>query len=317
MAILVTGGAGLLGAAVVHLLLEKGEECPVVLDPAQIPDRLADVGDQIEYIRGDLANFNMLLDVVKKVKPRTIYHLGAMLGGSCEQDPAGAMRVNAMGTFYVLEAARLFDVSQVIFASSGATFGLELQEDILRDASLQRPVTFYGVTKLLGEGMGLFFKRKYGLDFRSIRYPSIVGPGVRAGGVVSYTSAMIEECAKGNPYTANVDPETRVSVVYTADAARATVNLAVAPRENIKTTNYLIDGSRPVLSAGELAGMVRAKIPGAQIDFKPIKEFQRLLDLIAIPIDDSCARTEWGWRPEYDYEKIIDDFLQIYGHSNK
>ena len=235
MPILITGGAGLLGAAVVRLLLDIGEIRPVVMDISKAPDRLTDVLDQTEYITADLGNFNKMLSVIQKAKPNVIYHIGAILGQACEEDPAEAIRINALGTFNILEAARLFQIPKVLFASSAATFGLDMQDSTLTDNSLQRPATFYGVTKLFSEGTGLFFKRKYGIDFRSVRYPSIVGPGAREGGVVNYTSAMIEESARGNPYTVNVAPETKVSIVYTHDAARAMVELAEAPAENIKS----------------------------------------------------------------------------------
>ena len=79
---------------------------------------------------------------------------------------------------------------------------------MIRDTTIQRPQLFYGATKVFGEHMGLFYRRKYQLDFRGLRYPSIIGPGVRTPGVAQYTSWVIEECAKGNPFTIWVKPET-------------------------------------------------------------------------------------------------------------
>ncbi len=315
MTTLITGGAGLLGAEIVHLLLERQEKDIIVVDLVSIPERLSNVTDRIEYLRIDLGNTDAVLKVVHKVRPRTIYHLGAMLGGACDEAYSQALRVNALGTFYILEAARRFGVSQVLFASSVATYGMDLQEKILTDISLQRPVSFYGVTKLFGEGVGLFFKRRFGIDFRGIRYPSIVGPGVnlRVGGVVSYTSAIIEESAKGAPYTVMVDPDTRIPIVYVRDAARAIVELAKAPAEKIKTVNYLIDGIKPTPTASELAGMVKRKIPEARIDFQPDQKWAPILKMLSLPIDDSRAREEWGWLPEYDYDRMIQDMLRFCG----
>jgi len=312
MTVLVTGGAGLLGSALVHLLLEKGERRPIVLDLAESPCRLKDVGDEIEYVCADLSDTALIPDVIKKTRPQCIYHLGAMLGAACEEKPEKAIQVNALATFYILEAARQFGVRQVLFASSVTTFGLDLRERILRDNSLQRPMSMYGVAKLFSEGVGLFFRRKHGIDFRSLRYPSIVGTGVdlRVGGAVTYTSAMIEASIRGKPYTVNVSPETRIPVLYVADAARAMFELAMTPQERIKTVNYLVDGVKPTPSAEELAQMVRSKIPTAKIDFQPDEKWIPILEMIALPIDDSRAREEWGWKPEYDYLKIIDRFLQ-------
>jgi threonine 3-dehydrogenase len=158
--------------------------------------------------------------------------------------------------------------------------------------------------------MGLFYRRKYGLDFRGVRYLSVVGPGVRTHGVDHYTSWCIEACARGNPFTIWVEPRTRMPVIYIKDAARAMLQLGQAPRERIKTVNYLLAGVKPVATAGELADIVRSRIPGAQIDFEPDGELQRILDNMLRPIDDGNARAEWGWRIAYDQERIVDDFIQ-------
>ncbi len=310
MAALITGGAGFIGIEVVRKLLEKGEKRPVVFSRSPSLKRLDDVADQVEVMQGDLGNFSHVLDAVKKAQPSVIYHLGAMLSVPSDADPTTALRTNAMGTFHVLEAARLFDVPKVLFSSSIGTYGLAIKDEMINDATTQRPLLFYGVTKVFGEHMGLFFKRKYGLDFRGVRYPSIIGAGVRTPGAVQYTSWVIEECAKGNPYTIWVKPEFGVPVLYIKEAADAIVQLAEAPLENIKTVMYLLDGVKPTPSAGELADVVRAKVPGAQIDFKPDEELQRMLDESFRPLDDSNARQEWGWNPTYDLERIVDDFLQ-------
>jgi threonine 3-dehydrogenase len=158
--------------------------------------------------------------------------------------------------------------------------------------------------------MGLFYRRKFGLDFRGVRYPSIVGPGVKTPGIVQYTSWVIEECAKGNPFTVWVKPESKLAVMYFKDAARAIVMLGEAPLKNIKMVNYVIAGATPIASAQELANMVKARIPAAKIDFKPDPELQKIVEKLSLSIDDSIARKEWNWKSEYDQERIVDDFLQ-------
>ena len=168
---------------------------------------------------------------------------------------------------------------------------------------------FYGATKVFGEHMGLFYKRKYGLDFRGIRYPSIVGPGVRTPGVVQYTSWVIEESIKGNPFAIWVEPETKCPLIYFKDAALAIIRLAEAPMANIKMVNYVIAGVTPVLSAQELADIVKARVPAAQIEFKPNPETQKIVGNLMWPIDDGIAREEWGWEFEYDQKRMVDDFI--------
>jgi threonine 3-dehydrogenase len=308
MATLITGGAGFIGLEVVRLLVENGESRPVIFSRNPVREHLGDLADRVDIIRGDLGNFSHVLHAVKQARPQEIYHLGAMLSVPSEADPAAAFQTNAAGTFYVLEAARLFEVPRVIFASTGATYGLDIADDMIRDTTIQRPQLFYGATKVFGEHMGLFYRRKYQLDFRGLRYPSIIGPGVRTPGVAQYTSWVIEECAKGKPFTIWVTPETRVPVMYIKDAARATVQLAAAPWEQIKTVTYLIDGQKPTPSAQDLADAVRAKLPEAQITFRPDLEIQRVLDRV-LPLDDRNARQEWGWEPTYTLERMVEDFL--------
>lgn len=310
MSVLVTGGAGFIGAEVVRLLVEKGEERPVIFSRNPSLKSLDDVAGDVEMMRGDVGNFSHVLDAIKQVRPDTIYHLGAMLSTPSDNDPASSLQTNAMGTFHVLEAARLFDVRQVIFASSIGVYGYDIEEDVISDTTTQRPVIFYGITKVFGEHLGLFYKRKYGTDFRGIRYPSIIGPGVRSPGIVQFTSWVIEESFKGNPFTINVRPETHIPIMYIKDAGKATVDLAEAPIENIKMVNYNIDGIKPSPSIGELVEVVRAKIPGAEIDFKPDMALQNALDQAIKPLDDTRARNEWGWQPGYDLERSVEDFLQ-------
>ena len=310
MATLVTGGAGFVGAKVVRALLERGDETLVVFDLDPRPRRLDDVADRLELVRGDLGNFSHVLNAVKAAGPDVIYHLGGMLSVPSDADPAAALRANALGTFHVLEAARLFDVPRVLFSSTIATYGLDIAEDVITDTTLQRPRLFYGATKVFCEHMGLFYRRKYGLDFRSVRYPSVVGPGVRTPGVAQFTSWVIEESARGNPFTITVDPEARYPVMYFKDAARAIIELGDAPRDRIRTVNYLIAGATPIASARELADLVRSKVSEARIDFKPEPGLQAMFTRYHLPLDDRKARSEWGWKPEYDQERIVDDFLQ-------
>ena len=185
-----------------------------------------------------------------------------------------------MGTFHVLEAARLFAAPQVLFASSIGTYRDDLGDGPLDDTTLQRPTLLYGAIKLFGELLGRFYRRKYGLDFRGLRYPVIVAPGVTTPGVLQYPSWAIEAAAQGTPFTITVEPRTCPPVLYIKDAARAMVELAAAPREQIRTINYLVTGLEPVPTAKELAELVRDRVPGAQIDFAP---------------DPSCRRCSTRW----------------------
>jgi threonine 3-dehydrogenase len=308
MTVLVTGGTGFIGAEVVRMLVEAGEPKPAILDVNPSLQRLDDLKGQIDFERGDVGNFSHVLNVVKRTKPQTIYHLGGMLSVPSDADPWAALSANAIGTFHVLEAARLFEVPQVIFASSVGTYGLDMAQDTIDDYTLQRPQYFYGVTKLFGELTGRFFQRKYGLDFRGVRYPAVVGPGIKTPGAVQYAGWVIDESAKGKPFTVWVRPDTRTPVMYFKDAASAVVRLAAAPLAGIQMGVYVVAGSTP--TAQEIVDAVKRRLPTAQITFRPDPELQPILDKALLPFDDRVARQEWGWQPTYGLEEMLDDFLR-------
>ncbi|MFN8514423.1 MAG: NAD-dependent epimerase/dehydratase family protein [Chloroflexia bacterium] len=307
MTVLITGGTGFIGANVARLLLARGEGR--WWSSTTTPQRLDEIAEKVELSRG-IWEFRPYCCTRWSGPLEVIFHLGGMLSFPSEADPAAALQANAMGTYHVLEAARLFKVPKVIFSSTIATFGMDITEPVLTDDTIQRPELFYGITKVFGEQLGFYYRRKYDLDFRGVRFPSIVGPGVRTPAIVQYNSWVIEECAKGNPYEIYVDPETRCPVMYFKDAARSLVRLADAPREAIKRGVYVIAGVTPIVTAGELADLVRAQIPGAQITFNPDRELQPILDRLLLPPDDRNAQQEWGWEAAYSQADVIDDFLR-------
>jgi threonine 3-dehydrogenase len=308
-AILVTGGTGFIGAEIVRELLARGQQGIHVLHRSGNFQRLQDLLDRVHPIRAELADGARLEEIVAEVQPQVIYHLGAILTGPGEADPQAATMANAFGTYALLEAARRHRVRQFLFASSIGVYGADMVGDRITDFTLQRPYTIYGITKVFGEQIGAYYRRKYGLDFRGLRYPSIVGPGVRTPSVVQFTSWVIEECAKGNPFTMSVTPGTAVPVMYYKDAARAMIQLGEAPLEKIRTVNYLVDGAKPTPTAGRLAEIVKSRIPGARIGFEPNPILQPAIDQAMRPVDDGRARAEWGWEPAYGDEAMVDDFL--------
>ncbi len=311
MSILITGGTGFIGAEVARLLVHGDAETVALFDLRAATRRLDNIIEKVEIIQGDLGNFSHVLEAVRQTKPKTIYHFGGMLTLPSDANPQAAFNANALGTFHVLEAARLFDVKQVIFSSSRQTYGLGIENETqITDLTLQRPQMFYGICKLFGENMGYFYRRKYGLDFRGIRYPAIVGPGVKTPGAVQFISWMIEAAILGEPFSVWVKPETRTPFLYFKDAARAAVQLATEPIESIQMVNYVLGGVQPTPSVAELVGVILDKIPKAQISFEPDEELQAILDKALLPIDDTCASKEWGWKISYGMEDMVADFIQ-------
>ena len=239
MASLITGGSGLVGAELARILVRR-EQKVVVFDIAK-SKRLSDIEDRVKFIRGDLGNASEVFNAVKDNEITHIYHMGAMLTGDSEANPWGSFQTNVVGTYHVLEAARLFGVKGMMFTSSIGTFDASLVPE-LSDTVLQRPRDFYGVGKLYCEGLGRMYRRKFGLDFRGLRYPSVVGPGVATPG--HWDAPMIQSAIAGRPFQCHVPPDRGGAMIYYKDAAMAAHALLAAPPEKIKMVNYNVGGIR-------------------------------------------------------------------------
>lgn len=310
MSILITGGTGFIGVGLAQKLVERGEGV-ILFDIAPQTERVADLKDKVKIVRGDLKVWPEVMNVVKENNVEDIFHMGAMLSVPSEGNPWGSFQTNVAGMMYVLEAARLFGVKRFIFPSSIASYGLGTGE-VITDETLQRPITMYGVGKVYGELLGRFYRRKFDLDFRCLRYCGVIGPGVKTPGIAQYNAWMIENAILGKSFECFVTEDTAVPVTYFKDAIHATLMLYDAPREQIKTVSYNISEVSPAPTAKELELTIKKFIPEAKVTYKPdpvVMEFYRNQSMKVI--DDRRAREEWGWQPLYkDLEEIVADFIQ-------
>ena len=312
MSVLITGGCGLIGSTLARMLVEQGEKV-TVFDQTIVAARFSGIEDKVRTIRGQLGIFSNVMDAVKETKPRVIYHLGAMLSIPANADPPAAFSVNVQGFFYVMEAARLNGVEHVRFASTTATYGLDLEGSVIGDGTLQRPSTMYGTTKVFGELLGRFYRTRYELDFRAVRFPSVVGPGAVTPHVSIYNSWTIEKAVLGQPYDIFVHPNIRCALLYFKDAARSLMVLDAAPKEAVKAVCYTLAGIDPIPSAGELAEAVRRIVPGARISFKPESFAMAYHEkLQGFRFDESSARSQLAWRTEFSLSRMIEDFVEEY-----
>jgi threonine 3-dehydrogenase len=308
MSVLVTGGCGLIGSVLARMLVEREEEV-WIFDKLSGSPRLSGIEDRVKMLQGDLGNLPQVLQAVKESTPQVIFHLGAMLSFPANADPQAAFSSNVAGTYHVLEAARLFGVPKVIFTSTMATYGLHIQGAAINDFTLQRPITMYGSTKVFAELLGRFYQTRYGIDFRAVRYPSIVGPGARIAHVSIYNSWAVEKAFYGEPYDIFVEPEIRCPVLYFKDAARALILLEAAPVESIEMVCYLLGGIKPMTSARELVTEIRKHFPQARFEYKPDPLAMAFHSGVqGLVYDDTIAEREWGWKPEYSLETAVADF---------
>lgn len=313
MPILITGGTGFLGSALARRLVEKGEEVVLFATRPRL-ERLADIKDKIKFVAGDLKVWNDVLNAVKNHNIDGIFHMGAMLSTPSERNPWASFQTNVTGTMHVLEAARLFGVAKMFFASTSATYELGISEAVT-EQTLQRPTSAYGTSKLYGELLGRFYRRKFGLDFRALRYFAVIGPGARTMMRSQYNSWMIESTALGKPYECFVTEDIQIPVTYFKDAIRATEMLYYAPQVKIRTVCYNVVGVSPAQKVKDLELAIKKFIPDARITYKPDAATMEMFRNYPIRrVDDSPAREEWGWQPKYtSFEKIVGDFIQEVG----
>lgn len=318
---LITGGTGYIGAELAHLLVHRGEEV-VLFDIKLNQHRIEDIADKVKVVQGDLGNYSQVMNVVKDNGITEIYHLGAMLTYLSELDPWGSFRTNVNGSYNVLEAARLFGVEKMMFTSTQGTYSMQISE-VISDVTIQRPVTFYGCGKLYVEGIGRFYRRKFGLDFRSIRYPFMVGPNVHTPN--HWAPPMIEDAILGKPHECIYgNPESKGSLIYIKDAAIAADMVLRAPKENIQMVNYNVAGIPEVVTAKELETTLVRRFPDTKVTYRPDTTLQeavrRRFDAMKV-FDDSYARKEWGWKPQYatpeaiiaQFEKDMKEHPKRYG----
>lgn len=208
-----------------------------------------------------------------------------------------------------MEASRLFGVNKVIFSSSMGVYGAT-SDVIISDATSQEPSIMYGVTKVFDELLGRYYQRRFGIDFRGVRFPQLIGPGVRSGGFGQYNPGMIQAAAFGDPYEVWVPEDTILPLLYIKDAIQSLVSLYDADASVIKTRVYNLGQITPSPTAKELAGFVKKYVPSTKITFNPDPKAVEVLKTIPKKIDGSNAEKEWGWKIQYSAEETVKDFLE-------
>ena len=312
MSILITGGTGFIGAGLARLLLARGEDV-VLFDLVPRIERVADIKDKVKIIQGDLKVWPEVFNAVKENNVEGIFHLGAMLSLPSEDNPWASYQTNVAGTMYILEAARLFEVERIVFASSAGTYGLGIG-DIITDETIQRPINMYGIGKLFGELLGRFYRRKFGLDFRCVRYCGVViGPGYTTKALPIYIPWMIEHAALGKPgpFECWVSEEVPVQIMYFKDVVEGTKMLYYASKERIKTVCYNLSAGTQLPTVKDVEIAIKKFVPEAQFTYKPDPVTMEIMHTLNYKsVDYSRATEEWGWNPQYtDYEKIVEDFI--------
>ncbi|HBB49618.1 NAD-dependent epimerase [Candidatus Nomurabacteria bacterium RIFOXYC2_FULL_43_16] len=304
--ILIIGACGQIGVELTLALRAKyGNENVFAADIREENPLLAGTGP---FAILDVMDAEATRALVRKEKITTIYLLAALLSATGEKDPKLCWNLNIGSLRQVLDLG-VEEKLKIFWPSSIAAFGPTTPRENTPQRTIMEPTTMYGITKYAGELLCQYYKNKFSLDVRSVRYPGLISwksePG---GGTTDYAVEIFYGAIREGKYTSFLSENTFLPMMYMDDAIRATMQLMETPIEKIKSgMSYNL--SAISFSPKEIAEAIKKHIPSFQISYKP--DFhQPIADSWPKSIDDSVARAEWGWKHEYDLEKMTDVMLE-------
>ncbi|HYH14406.1 MAG TPA: NAD-dependent epimerase/dehydratase family protein [Flavisolibacter sp.] len=305
--ILVIGASGQIGVELT-LALRKlyGAQNVIASDLREQNPLLEGTGP---YVSLDVMNKEMLHVQVIRQNVTQIYLLAAILSATGEKNPNLAWHLNMQGLLNVLDIAREEQLTKVYWPSSIAVFGPTSPKQNCPQQTIIEPTTVYGISKYAGEFWCNYYFNKFGVDVRSLRYPGLISyKSAPGGGTTDYAVEIYHEALSNKCYTAFLEKDTYLPMMYMPDAIRATIELMEAPKEQIKVrTSYNL--SAMSFSPEEIAASIRAHIPEFKIDYAPDYR-QSIANSWPQSIDDSVARADWGWKHEYDLDRMTADMLE-------
>ena len=308
MKILLTGAGGQIGHDLIGALVAGGHDV-ISTDLAPRPPSHAHAGGE-SWQRLDVTDPAATVALFMELKPDLVFHLAVILSARGEQDPRLAYDVNQTGTWNVLEACRRAKVKRLVFTSSIAVFGPlpgGLLPDPTPDDVALHPTTMYGVTKVSGELLCEYYRQKFDIDCRGVRFPGLISAAMPGGGSSDYALFMYVDGVRKNGYDAFARADTRIPLMYMPDGVRALLELAMADRAKLTRTIYNIAAMSP--RADEIARSVQKVLPDAKFTFKADPARQAILDSWPKSLDDSAARRDWGWKPKYDLDAMTKDLV--------
>jgi len=305
--VLITGASGQIGSELTPKLYEHyGEENVIVSD---IKKPQISIPGAFEFL--NVTKREDIIRVVKKYDIDTIFSLAALLSASGEMKPQLAWDVNVNGLYNILETAREYDL-RVFHPSSIAAFGPGTPREKTPQETIMRPRTMYGVTKVAGELMGNYYFFKYGVDVRGIRFPGVISNvAPPEGGTTDYAVEIFYEAIKNKRYTCFLRNDATLPMIYMPDCLKSITDLMNAdPARLVHHTDFNL--SALSFSPKELSAEIKKHIPDFKIIYKPDYR-QAIAESWPKSIDDSTARIEWGWKPDYDLPSMVTDMLNVLG----
>lgn len=324
--VLITGSNGEIGHSLIDRIAAEGSRQVVSLDLTPAPDALR--AKCLGSYTGNIMDRYLMDQIAAHHEIDAVFHLAALLSTRGERDPELAHQVNVEGTLNLLrvaqqQSARLGRPVRFLFPSSIAVYGLPdvaVKQKVgrIQEEAWNVPVTMYGCNKLYAEHLGRYYSRHHHqlgalselarLDFRSIRFPGLISADtVPTGGTSDFGPEMLHAAAKGQPYACFVGPKAKIPFMAMPDAVSALMSLLSVEKARLSRVVYNVGAFS--VSAEEIAERVRRAYPGAKLTYAEDPVRAKIVDSWPEDVDDSAARTDWGWSPQYDATRAFDDYL--------
>lgn len=257
----------------------------------------------------DITNAQQIADVVKKHDIDSIYNLAALLSAVAEARPQLAWNIGVNGLYNALEVSREHNCA-LFTPSSIGSFGLSTPHVKTPQDTVQRPQTIYGVTKVTGELLSDYYAKRFGVDTRSVRFPGLISyttpPG---GGTTDYAVDIYYSAVKGETFKCPLKPGTFMDMMYMPDALRAAVEIMEADPSRLVHRNSFNIASMS-FNPEIIYNKIKEYIPDFRMEYELDPLRQSIADSWPDSLDDSCARTEWDWEPEFDLDAMSKDMIK-------
>lgn len=305
--ILIIGACGQIGTELTHKLREIYGTGNVIA--SDIRKLNTDVVNSGPFEVVNALDFNQVEHLIEHHQIDEVYLMAALLSATAEKNPAFAWDLNMNSLFHVLNIAKAKKVKKVFWPSSIAVFGPTTPKENTPQFTIAEPSTVYGISKQAGERWCEYYHKIFGVDVRSIRYPGLISwtspPG---GGTTDYAVDIYHKALSDHSYECFLSAETRMPMMYMDDAIRATIEIMQAPADKVKIrSSYNLAAIS--FTPEEIAEEIKAHIPDFTISYKP--DFrQKIANSWPASIDDSSARSDWGWKPKYDLSEMTKVMLE-------
>lgn len=305
---LVTGAAGQIGSELIPALRQRyGQENVVAAWHKTAPfEELLQGGYSCNL---DVRDSAAVEKIVKEYRIDAIFHLAAILSAAAEKDPLLAWDVNINGLKNILEAARKSNCS-VFFPSSIGAFGPSTPRDNTPQDTIQRPSTIYGITKLTGELLCDYYFHKFGVDTRGVRFPGLISyKTMPTGGTTDYAVEIFYAAVKKKNYECFLKQGTCLDMMYMPDAIKAAIELMEADSSKLIHRNGF-NVTAMSFAPADIYAEIKKHIPDFTMSYKIDLVRQAIADSWPHSMDDSAARAEWGWEPEYDLSATVREMIE-------